>query len=198
MFERFTDRARRILVVAQEQARELDHNYLGTEHLLLALAWTEDTIPYTAITTFTTHDLIKEAVEKALATVPAPGAIGAPPFTPRAKKVLELSLREALQLGHNYIGPEHMLLAVIREGGGLATTVLDSLGVNANDLRSATIALIGTKSPGSPQAGMDATLTFSHGEKVEILNWLERFGATLDNRRLPYPMDRFYTKLRGA
>ena len=128
MFERFTDRARRVLVLAQEEARDLNHAFIGTEHILLGLIREGEGVAAKALDALgVTFDVVREKVEEAIGanTNPSPGS---PPFTPRAKKVLELSLREALQLGHSYIGTEHMLLGLVREGEGVAAQVLNDLG----------------------------------------------------------------------
>src|SRR5881394_3740067 len=109
MFERFTDRARRVVVLAQEEARMLNHNYIGTEHILLGLIHEGEGVAAKAL----------ESLGISLEGVGQQAPSGHIPFTPRAKKVLELSLREALQLGHNYIGTEHILLGLIREGEGV-------------------------------------------------------------------------------
>lgn len=124
MFERFTDRARRVVVLAQEEARLLHHNYIGTEHVLLALIAEGQGVAAKALASL---GVSLEAVRAEIEKIVGPGAEtpkGHIPFTPRAKKVLELSLREALQLGHNYIGTEHILLGLIREGRGVAAQVL--------------------------------------------------------------------------
>ena len=124
MFERFSGQARQVVVSAQEEARELDHNYIGTEHLLLGLLTASDSVAGVSLTVLGyTHDDVQAKVEAMIGRGKAPPG-GHVPFTPRAKKVLELSLREALQLKHNYIGTEHILLGVIREGEGVAAQVL--------------------------------------------------------------------------
>jgi ATP-dependent Clp protease ATP-binding subunit ClpC len=124
MFERFSGHARNVVVSAQEEARALDHNYIGTEHLLLGLLATSDSLASASLTALGyTHDNVREAVQTIVGRGKAsPG--GHIPFTPRAKKVLELSLREALHLKHNYIGTEHILLGLLREGEGRAAQVL--------------------------------------------------------------------------
>jgi ATP-dependent Clp protease ATP-binding subunit ClpA len=116
VFERFTDRARRVLVLAQEEARLLNHSFIGTEHILLGLIHEGEGVAAKALESLgISLEAVRDKVEETI--VPAGTApTGSPPFTPRAKKVLELSLREALQLGHNYIGTEHMLLGLVREG----------------------------------------------------------------------------------
>ena len=120
MFERFTDRARRVVVLAQEEARMLNHNYIGTEHILLGLIHEGEGVAAKALESLSISlDGVREQVQEIIGQgQQAPS--GHIPFTPRAKKVLELSLREALQLGHNYIGTEHILLGLIREGEGVA------------------------------------------------------------------------------
>jgi ATP-dependent Clp protease ATP-binding subunit ClpA len=124
MFERFSGQARNVVVLAQEEARELDHNYIGTEHVLLGLLATPDSLASGSLTALGyTHDEVQAEVEAIVGRgKAAPG--GHIPFTPRAKKVLELSLREALQLKHNYIGTEHILLGLLREGEGRAAQIL--------------------------------------------------------------------------
>jgi ATP-dependent Clp protease ATP-binding subunit ClpA len=124
MFERFSGQARQVVVSAQEEARDLDHNYIGTEHILLGLLAAPDSLASASLTALGyTHDDVRTKVETMIGRgKAAPG--GHIPFTPRAKKVLELSLREALQLKHNYIGTEHILLGVIREGEGVGAQVL--------------------------------------------------------------------------
>jgi ATP-dependent Clp protease ATP-binding subunit ClpA len=124
MFERFSGQARNVVVLAQEEARELDHNYIGTEHLLLGLLAAPDSLASASLTALGyTHDEVQAKVEAIVGRGKAsPG--GHIPFTPRAKKVLELSLREALQLKHNYIGTEHILLGLLREGEGRGAQIL--------------------------------------------------------------------------
>ena len=126
MFERFSGEARQVVVAAQEEARELDHNYIGTEHLLLGILATSDSLASASLTTLGyVHDDVQAKVEEMVGRGKAsPG--GHIPFTPRAKKVLELSLREALQLKHNYIGTEHILLGLLREGEGRAAQILSA------------------------------------------------------------------------
>ena len=142
MFERFTDRARRVIVLAQEEARTLQHNYIGTEHLLLGLIREGEGVAAKALASKgveldATRKQVEEMIGKGNA---APN--GHIPFTPHAKQVLEFSLREALQLGHSYIGTEHILLGLIREGEGVGTQVLIKMDVDLGELRSATIDMI--------------------------------------------------------
>jgi Clp amino terminal domain, pathogenicity island component len=142
MFERFTDRARRVVVLAQEEARLLNHNYIGTEHILLGmLSEPEGVAGETLRSMGISLDAVRHDVEEIIGRgSTAPGAHI--PFTPRAKKVLELSLREALQLGHNYIGTEHILLGLLREGEGVAVQVLVKRGVALSEVRRQVVALV--------------------------------------------------------
>ena len=142
MFERFTDRSRRVLVLAQEESRLLNHGFIGTEHILLGLIDEGQGVAATALAQMDiTLEAVRERVEELLGVTGA-AQTGSPPFTPRAKKVLELSLREALQLGHNYIGTEHMLLGLIREGEGVGAQVLVSLGADLHRVRQTVIRLL--------------------------------------------------------
>ena len=150
MFERFTDRARRVVVLAQEEARLLNHNYIGTEHILLGLIHEGEGVAAKALESL---GISLEAVRSQVEEIIGQGGSspsGHIPFTPRAKKVLELSLREALQLGHNYIGTEHILLGLIREGEGVAAQVLVKLGADLSRVRQQVIQLLsGYSGPGS-------------------------------------------------
>ncbi|MGA1716418.1 MAG: ATP-dependent Clp protease ATP-binding subunit [Ilumatobacteraceae bacterium] len=142
MFERFTDRARRVVVLAQEEARLLNHSYIGTEHILLGLIHEGEGVAAKALETL---GISLEAVRAQVEEIIGQGGSspsGHIPFTPRAKKVLELSLREALQLGHNYIGTEHILLGLIREGEGVAAQVLVKLGADLSRVRQQVIQLL--------------------------------------------------------
>ncbi|GMR02293.1 MAG: ATP-dependent Clp protease ATP-binding subunit [Acidimicrobiia bacterium] len=142
MFERFTDRARRVVVLAQEEARLLNHNYIGTEHILLGLIHEGEGVAARALESM---DINLESVRNQVVEIIGQGSqapSGHIPFTPRAKKVLELSLREALQLGHNYIGTEHILLGLIREGEGVAAQVLVKLGAELTKVRQTVIQLL--------------------------------------------------------
>lgn len=137
MFERFTDRARNVLVLAEHQARELHHRSIGTEHLLLGLIEEAGGVGARALAA--SGISLEQAREKVMSVV-SPGleaaSVARPPFTPRAKKVLELSLREAIRLGHNHIGTEHLLLGLIREADGVGAQVLTALGADATELRA--------------------------------------------------------------
>ncbi|EFV13227.1 ATP-dependent Clp protease ATP-binding subunit [Segniliparus rugosus] len=158
MFERFTDRARRVVVLAQEEARMLNHNYIGTEHILLGLIHEGEGV---AAKSLESLGISLEAVRSQVEEIIGQGQQGPSvhiPFTPRAKKVLELSLREALQLGHNYIGTEHILLGLIREGEGVAAQVLVKLGADLSRVRQQVIQLLsgysgGGKEPEAAGAG---------------------------------------------
>src|ERR671930_116630 len=142
MFERFTDRARRVVVLSQEEARMLNHNYIGTEHILLGLIHEGEGVAAKALESLgISLDAVRGQVEEIIGQGQA-APTGHIPFTPRAKKVLELSLREALQLGHNYIGTEHMLLGLVREGEGVAAQVLISLGADLSRVRQQVIQLL--------------------------------------------------------
>jgi ATP-dependent Clp protease ATP-binding subunit ClpA len=154
MFERFTDRARRVVVLAQEEARLLNHNYLGTEHLLLGLIHEGQGVAAKALESL---GISQEAVQAQVEEIIGQGEVapsGHIPFTPRAKKVLELSLREAKQLGHNYIGTEHILLGLIREGEGVAAQVLVRLGAELSPTRRQVIGLL----TGGTEAGAGTRL----------------------------------------
>jgi ATP-dependent Clp protease ATP-binding subunit ClpA len=142
MFERFTDRARQVVVLAQEEARMLNHNYIGTEHLLLALVREGHGVAAKALESLgISLEAVRQQVEEIIGRgKKAPS--GHIPFTPRAKKVLELSLRESLQLGHDYIGTEHILLGLLREGEGVAAQVLVRLGADLNRVREEVVQLL--------------------------------------------------------
>src|SRR5690349_23979113 len=178
MFERFTDRSRRVVVLAQEEARMLSHNYIGTEHILLGLIHEGEGVAAKALESL---DISLEAVRGQVEDIIGQGQqapSGHIPFTPRAKKVLELSLREALQLGHNYIGTEHILLGLIREGEGVAAQVLVKLGADLNRVRQQVIQLIsgyqGKEGSGSSQAESGASEGTPAGSTV-----LDQFGRNL-------------------
>jgi ATP-dependent Clp protease ATP-binding subunit ClpC len=148
VFERFTDRARRVVVFAQEEARMLDHNSIGTEHLLLGLIQEGEGVAARALDAMgiSLEDARRDVEEIIGKGQDVP--IGHIPFTPRAKKVLELALREALQLGHNYIGTEHILLGLVREGEGVAAQVLQKRGADLARVRETVVELL----PGSSES----------------------------------------------
>ena len=143
MFERFTDRARRVVVLAQEEARMLNHDYIGTEHLLLGLIHEGKGVAARALDGMgITEEAVRQQVEEIVGRGQQAARSGHIPFTPRAKKVLKLSLREALQLGHPYIGTEHILLGLIREGEGVAAQVLVRLGADLDRTRHQVVELL--------------------------------------------------------
>jgi ATP-dependent Clp protease ATP-binding subunit ClpC len=142
MFERFSDPARRVVVLAQEEARLLNHNYIGTEHILLGVIHEGEGVAARALRSLGINlDAVRQEVDEIIGRGGSPPS-GHIPFTPRAKKVLELSLREALQLGHNYIGTEHILLGLLREGEGVACQVLVKLGANLPKVRARVYELL--------------------------------------------------------
>jgi ATP-dependent Clp protease ATP-binding subunit ClpC len=153
VFERFTDRARRVVVLAQEEARLLDHNYIGTEHLLLGLVSEGEGAAARALAALNVTTEAARAQVKLLVTgVAGTPLAGSIPFTPQAKKILELSLRKALGLGHSFIGTEHILLGLVEEGGdadgGVALGVLHALGAEPDAVRQQVMALISEPGPG--------------------------------------------------
>ncbi len=177
MFERFTDRARRVVVLAQEEARLLNHNYIGTEHILLGLIHEGEGVAAKALESLgISLEKVRQQVEEIIGAGQSPPS-GHIPFTPRAKKVLELSLREALQLGHNYIGTEHILLGLIREGEGVAAQVLVKLGADLGRVRQQVIQLL---SGYSGQKGEPAAAgTGGGGESPQGSLVLDQFGRNL-------------------
>ncbi|MDR0416014.1 MAG: AAA family ATPase, partial [Propionibacteriaceae bacterium] len=175
MFERFTDRARRVVILAQDEARMFGHNYIGTEHVLLGLIHEGEGIAAKALEQVgVTLDAVRRQVEEVIGHgEQAP--TGHIPFTPRAKRVLELSLREALQLNHSYIGTEHILLGLIREGEGVAAQVLIKLGADLNQIRDTVLQLLSgfqmkqAATSGAPEKGPTQS-----GSKI-----LDQFGRNL-------------------
>ena len=175
MFERFTDRARRVVVLAQEEAKMLNHNYIGTEHILLGLIHEGEGVAAKALESLNISlDAVREQVQDIIGQGQQQPT-GHIPFTPRAKKVLELSLREALQLGHNYIGTEHILLGLIREGEGVAAQVLVKLGADLNRVRQQVIQLLsGYQGKEAVSVGGETTGGSDKGSQV-----LDQFGRNL-------------------
>ena len=159
MFERFTERAREVVVLAQDEARALRHNYIGTEHILLGLLREEEGL---AARVLESLDITVEEVRAQVARIIGPGdepiVSGQIPFTPRAKKVLELSLREALSLKHNYIGTEHILLGLVRENEGVAARILLDFDADAEKIRNEIMRVL--SSPRGP--GLVHTETVQH------------------------------------
>jgi len=181
LFERFTDRARRVVVLAQEEARLLNHNYIGTEHILLGLIHEGEGVAAKALESLgISLEAVRSQVEELIGQGGSSPS-GHIPFTPRAKKVLELSLREALQLGHNYIGTEHILLGLIREGEGVAAQVLVKLGADLSRVRQQVIQLLsgysGSGAPSGEKAGV--TSRGGGGDSASGSLVLDQFGNNL-------------------
>ena len=173
MFERFTERARQVVVLAQDEARALKHNYIGTEHLLLGLLREEEGL---AARVLESLDITVEEVRAQVARIVGQGdevTTGQIPFTPRAKKVLELALREALSLGHNYIGTEHILLGLVRENEGVAARILLDFDADAEKIRNEIIRML--SGPGRRQQGQGGPA----GEKAKSSKLLDQFGRNL-------------------
>jgi ATP-dependent Clp protease ATP-binding subunit ClpC len=175
MFERFTERARRVVVLAQQEARMLNHNYIGTEHILLGLIREGDGVAAKALMTMgISLDAVRQAVEDIIGRGTQAPSEGHIPFTPRSKKVLELSLREARQLGASYIGTEHILLGLIHEGDGVAAQVLVSSGVDLNRARQQVIGVL----RGRPERQTPSSSGSPSGD--DLLSRLASFAARLD------------------
>ena len=175
MFERFTERARQVVVLAQDEARALKHNYIGTEHILLGLLREEEGL---AARVLESLDITVEEVRAQVARIVGQGdevTTGQIPFTPRAKKVLELALREALSLGHNYIGTEHILLGLVRENEGVAARILLDFDADAEKIRNEIIRML--SGPGRRQGGSGAG--GPAGEKSKSSKLLDQFGRNL-------------------
>ncbi|HZK49066.1 MAG TPA: Clp protease N-terminal domain-containing protein, partial [Thermoleophilia bacterium] len=173
MFERFTERARQVVVLAQEEARDLKHNYIGTEHLLLGLLREGDGV---AARVLSTLDVSLEDVRGEIMRIVGEGeheAQGQIPFTPRAKKVLELALREALSLGHNYIGTEHILLGLVRESEGVAARIMNDLDADADRIRQEVMRVLSGPSRRSQKPGVPA------GQAKKSSKVLDQFGRNL-------------------
>src|SRR2546425_3381302 len=174
VFERFTERARQVVVLAQDEARALKHNYIGTEHILLGLLREEEGL---AARVLESLDITVEEVRAQVARIVGQGdevTTGQIPFTPRAKKVLELALREALSLGHNYIGTEHILLGLVRENEGVAARILLDFDADAEKIRNEIIRML--SGPGRRQQGGPGG---APGEKSKSSKLLDQFGRNL-------------------
>lgn len=179
MFERFTDRARRVIVLAQEEARSLKHNYIGTEHLLLGLIREGEGVAAKALASKGVElDATRQQVEEMIGKGSA-APTGHIPFTPHARQVLELSLREALQLGHSYIGTEHVLLGLIREGEGVGTQVLVKMGVDVADLRTSVIDAIRDTSADASKNDMTNAGGITDKSAKSGSSLLDQFGRNL-------------------
>ncbi|WP_276671896.1 ATP-dependent Clp protease ATP-binding subunit [Schaalia cardiffensis] len=181
MFERFTDRARRVVVLAQDEARGLKHNYIGTEHLLLGLITEGEGVAAKALEM---TEIKGDAVRTCVIEIIGEGekaVEGHIPFTPRAKRVFELSLREALQLGHNYIGTEHLLLGLLKEGEGVAAQVLTKLGADLTQVRETVIQLLSgyQRGEGEGRESVGAGVGGTGGPERQNSAILEQFGRNL-------------------
>ena len=160
MFNRFTERARKVIILAKEEARRFNHDYIGTEHILLGLIREGEGVAAAVLQKIgVSLENIRLEVEKLVQPGPSTQIIGDLPFTPRAKKALELAAEEARSLGHNYIGTEHLLLGLIREGEGIASQVLLNLGMDLNSVRNEVMELLGSALPGGNQPGGQASKT---------------------------------------
>ncbi len=187
MFERFTDRARRVVVLAQEEARLLNHNYIGTEHILLGLIHEGEGVAARGLQSLGIRlDSVRSQVVDTIGQGHQSPS-GHIPFTPRAKKVLELSLREALQLGHNYIGTEHILLGLIREGDGVAAQVLEKLGADLPKVRHTVIQLLSGGSGDEPAPA--GTAPSGRGSPVSGSTVLDQFGRNLTTMARDHDLD---------
>ena len=154
MFNKFTERARKVILLAKEEAKRFNHDYIGTEHILLGLIREGEGVAAAVLQKLgLSPEKIRLEVEKLVQSGPTTMVSGDIPFTPKAKKVIELAMEEARSLGHNYIGTEHLLLGLIREGEGVASQVLMNLGLDLNRVRSEVITLLGSSTPATPTAG---------------------------------------------
>jgi ATP-dependent Clp protease ATP-binding subunit ClpC len=182
VFERFTERARQVVVLAQDEARALKHNYNGTEHILLGLLREEEGL---AARVLESLDITVEEVRAQVARIVGQGdavTTGHIPFTPRAKKVLELALREALSLGHNYIGTEHILLGLVRENEGVAARILLDFDADAEKIRNEIIRMLsgpGRRSGSSGGGGSQPAAAGAAGEAKKSSKLLDQFGRNL-------------------
>jgi ATP-dependent Clp protease ATP-binding subunit ClpC len=184
LFERFTERARQVVVLAQDEARALKHNYIGTEHILLGLLREEEGL---AARVLESLDITVEEVRAQVARIVGQGdevTTGQIPFTPRAKKVLELALREALSLGHNYIGTEHILLGLVRENEGVAARILLDFDADAEKIRNQIIRML--SGPGRRQGGAGAG---AQGEKAKSSKLLDQFGRNFTKQAAEGKLD---------
>ena len=153
MYERYTERARNVLRLAQDSAKAMKHNYLGTEHLLLGLLGEEEGLASVVLLNLgATYEEVEKIISKIVGQSDKPVVL-APPLTPRTKKVIELALREALSLGHNYIGTEHLLLAMVREGDGVGMRVLSEFDIDADKVRNEVISLVSKPSSDKERVG---------------------------------------------
>jgi hypothetical protein len=186
VFERFTERARQVVVLAQEQARALNHDYIGTEHILLGLLCEEEGLACRVLESLgVTAELVRAQVVRVVGSGEAEGATGPIPFTPHAKKVLELALREALGLGHNYIGTEHVLLGLVHDDDGVAARILVDLDADPEKIRSEVIARAQSDAPARPQplihSGSTASIRIHGGPQPPLdSGWLDGLTPLLE------------------
>ncbi len=184
MFERFTERARQVVVLAQEEARTLKHNYIGTEHILLGLLREEEGL---AARVLESLDITVERVRGQVVRIVGSGeevTSGQIPFTPRAKKVLELALREALSLGHNYIGTEHILLGLVRENEGVAARILLDFDADSEKIRNEVIRMLsGPRRPARAARAARRPVPPARGRGQEVLEAARPVRAQPDEAR---------------
>ncbi len=210
MFERFTDRSRRVVVLAQEEARMLNHNYIGTEHILLALISEGGGVAAQALGSLgITEEAVRQQVEEIIGRSQQDPPRGHIPFTPRAKKTLQLSLREAIALGHGYIGTEHILLGLVREDDGVAVRVLNGLGADPNRVRQQVIRLVSARrvqeEPGTGRAtgrGKRKLLSELRG-RLDSLDWRlsvleQRVGTSPDLAQLDQEITQVHSDKESA
>jgi ATP-dependent Clp protease ATP-binding subunit ClpC len=184
MFDRFTERARKVIILAKEEAKRFNHDYIGTEHILLGLIKEGESVAAAVLQNLgLSLDTIRLEVEKLVQFGPSTVVSGDIPFTPKAKKVIELAMDEARRLGHNYIGTEHLLLGLIKEGEGVASHVLMNVGLDLNKVRSEVIKLLGSTTPnaepGAPSPGMGGPGGGPGGKSKTKTPALDAFGRDL-------------------
>jgi len=184
MFDRFTERARKVIILAKEEAKRFNHDYIGTEHILLGLIKEGESVAAAVLQNLgLSLDTIRLEVEKLVQFGPSTVVSGDIPFTPKAKKVIELAMDEARRLGHNYIGTEHLLLGLIKEGEGVASHVLMNVGLDLNKVRSEVIKLLGSTTPnaepGAPSPTMGGPGTGAGGKSKTKTPALDAFGRDL-------------------
>jgi ATP-dependent Clp protease ATP-binding subunit ClpA len=191
MFERFTERARKVMVLAQDEARRFHHTYIGTEHILLGLVREGEGVSAQALSSL---GVTLEEVRKQVESVVGYGEGGMDaqaPFTPRSKKVLELSLREAMQLGHNYMGTEHLLLGMVRENEGVAARILSNLDLEPGRVRREVLRRIGEEPESYP---LDETETEAAGNRMSFRGRVESLevGVRVEGKALALLVDLDY------
>src|SRR3990167_7355100 len=154
MFNKFTERARKVILLAKEEAKRFNHDYIGTEHILLGLIREGEGVAAEVLQNLgLSLETIRLEIQKLVQPGPSTIVSGNPPFTPKAEKVIELAMDEAKAMGHNYVGTEHLLLGLIREGEGVASQVLLNLGLDLNKVREEIIELLGSATPGGHSMG---------------------------------------------